>query len=48
MFLTETKVINGHMALFLDIGTIRPDGANDKSKYNIKSLTEKDWRKWGA
>ena len=40
---TEERVINEHMALFLDIGTVRPDVTNDKYKYNIRSLTDKGW-----
>ena len=33
------------MALFLDIGTVRPDVINDNHKYSIRSLNHKEWGK---
>ena len=42
VYVTEERVKNDHMALFLDKGTVRPDVINDKNKYNACSLTDKD------
>ena len=42
-YVTEKRVIGEHMALFLDIGTIRQDITSDKHKYNIRSLTTNEW-----
>ena len=45
--MSSAGVIGDHMALYLDIGTIRPDVVNDKFKYNVRGATDKERRKRG-
>ena len=48
VYVTENRVIGEHMALFLDVGTTRPDVVNDKYKYNVRSITKKERAKRNA
>ena len=45
VYTTDSKEIGEHMALFLDISTMRPDIKSDLFKYNIRNLTQKEWAK---
>ena len=46
--MTANTVIGEHVALTLEIGTSRPDIDSEQKKYNIRSMTDKDWEKKNA
>ena len=41
VFVTEGRVIGERVALFLEIGTVRPDIVHDQHKNSIRSLNRK-------
>ena len=48
VYVTESVVLGEHMALFLDFQTLRPDIISGENKYNIHSLSGKEWAKRDA